>query len=101
MQHIVLAKPYHFVPPRFSGFWGRIIQWWLPTYLRKSFGVTSWECVGTEPRRASLRANSGVLLASNHCRPCDPMMLAMLSCVSTWPQSRLSSGKGRVISTPR
>ena len=79
MQNIVLAKPYHFVPPRFSQFWARIIRWWLPTYLRKSFGVTSWECLGTERLRASQEAGYGVLLASNHCRPCDPMMLALLS----------------------
>jgi 1-acyl-sn-glycerol-3-phosphate acyltransferase len=79
MQNIVLAKPYHFVPPRFSPFWARIIRWLLPSYLRKSFGVTSWECLGTERLRASLEAGHGVLLASNHCRPCDPMMLALLS----------------------
>ena len=79
MQNIVIAKPYRFVPPRFSPFWGRIIQWYLPTYLRKSFGVTSWECVGADRLRASLNAGSGVLLASNHCRPCDPMVLGLLS----------------------
>ena len=79
MQNIVIAKPYRFVPPRFSPFWTRIIRWYLPTYLRKSYGITSWECVGTERLRASLNAGSGVLLASNHCRPCDPMVLGLLS----------------------
>jgi hypothetical protein len=34
MQNIVIAKTYRFVPPRFSRFWARIIQWYLPTYLR-------------------------------------------------------------------
>ena len=79
MQNIVIAKPYRFVPPRLSPFWARIIQWYLPTYLRKSFGITSWECVGAERLRASLQAGSGVLVASNHCRPCDPMVLGLLS----------------------
>lgn len=79
MQNIVIAKPYRFVPPRYSAFWMRIVRWYLPTYLRKSFGITSWECVGAERLRASLAAGSGVLLASNHCRPCDPMVLALLS----------------------
>ena len=79
MQNIVIAKPYRFVPPRFSPFWARIIQWYLPTYLRKSFGITSWECVGAERLLASLNAGSGVLLASNHCRPCDPMVLGLLA----------------------
>ena len=79
MQNIVIAKTYRFVPPRLSLFWWRIIQWYLPAYLRKSFGVTSWKCVGAERLAASLNAGSGVLLASNHCRPCDPMVLALLA----------------------
>ena len=79
MQNIVIPKPYHFVPPRFSPFWARIIQWYLPTHLRKSFGITSWECVGAERLLASMDAGCGVLLASNHCRPCDPMVLGLLS----------------------
>ena len=79
MQNIVIAKPYRFMPPRFSPFWARIAQWYLPTYLRKSHGITSWECVGAERLRASLQAGSGVLLASNHCRPCDPMVFGLLA----------------------
>jgi len=79
MQNIVIAKTYRFVPPRFSPFWERVIQWYLPLYLRKSFGVTSWECVGAERLKASLDSGCGVLLASNHSRPCDPMVLGLLS----------------------
>src|SRR6516225_1871884 len=79
MQNIIIAKPYRFVPPRFSPFWARIIQWYLPHHLRKSFGITSWECIGAERLSASLKAGAGVLLASNHCRPCDPMVLGLLS----------------------
>ena len=79
MQNIVIAKPYRFVPPRFSPFWARIIQWFLPTYLRKNFGITSWKCVGAERLRASVNAGAGVLLASNHSRPCDPMVLGLLA----------------------
>jgi hypothetical protein len=79
MHKIVIAKPYRFVPPRYSRFWSRLVQWYLPTYLRKSFGITSWECVGAEHLVSSLRAGSGVLLASNHCRPSDPMLLGLLA----------------------
>jgi len=79
MQNIVIAKTYRFVPPRYSPFWARIIQWYLPTYLRKSFGITSWACVGAERLTASLNSGSGVLLASNHCRSCDPMVLGLLA----------------------
>ena len=79
MQNIVIAKPYCFVPPRFSPFWARLIQWYLPHYLRKGFGITSWECVGTDNLLSSLKAGSGVLLAANHSRPCDPMVLGLLA----------------------
>jgi 1-acyl-sn-glycerol-3-phosphate acyltransferase len=85
MQNIVIAKPYEFVPPRYSAFWARIIAWWLPSYLRKSHGVTSWECVGVERLRESLKAGHGVVLASNHCRPCDPMVVGLLSLVVDRP----------------
>ena len=79
MQNIVIARTYRFVPPRFSAFWARIVQWYLPAYLRKSFGIISWECVGAERLLASVNAGSGVLLAANHCRPCDPMVLGLLA----------------------
>ena len=79
MHKIIIAKTYRFVPPRFSPFWARIIQWYLPAFLRRSSGITSWNCVGTERLTASLKAGCGVLLASNHCRPCDPMVLGLLS----------------------
>jgi 1-acyl-sn-glycerol-3-phosphate acyltransferase len=79
MKNIVIAKTYRFVPPRFSRFWARIVQWYLPTHLRKSFGITSWECAGAERLGASLGAGCGVMLAANHCRPCDPMVLGLLA----------------------
>ena len=79
MQNIVIARPYRFVPPRFSPFWARIIEWYLPTFLRRSFGITSYACVGVERLATSLKSGAGVLLASNHCRPCDPMVLGLLS----------------------
>lgn len=44
MKNIVIAKTYRFVPPRFSAFWARIVQWfqwYLPMHLRRNFGVTS------------------------------------------------------------
>ena len=32
-----------------------------------------------EHLRRSFDAGHGILLASNHCRPCDPMLLGLLS----------------------
>jgi 1-acyl-sn-glycerol-3-phosphate acyltransferase len=78
MQNIIIAKPYRFVPPRFSPFLARLIQWYLPTHVRKSFGITSMEYVDEERLVSSLKEGAGVLLAANHCRPSDPMVLALL-----------------------
>jgi 1-acyl-sn-glycerol-3-phosphate acyltransferase len=79
MQNIVITRAYRFVPPRFSPFWARIIQWYLPSYLRNHFGVVSWACRGAERLVASLNEGCGVMLACNHCRPCDPMVLGLLA----------------------
>ncbi len=79
MQKLVITKPYRFVPPRHNALLWRLIRWRLPAQLRKDYGVTSWECTGLERLRASLAAGSSVLLASNHSRPCDPLMLGVFS----------------------
>ncbi|HTQ32434.1 MAG TPA: 1-acyl-sn-glycerol-3-phosphate acyltransferase [Opitutaceae bacterium] len=79
MQNIVIAKPYRFVAPRRGRLWWRLFRPVLPLYLRKSFGVTGVTCRGAERLRASLDAGHGVMLAPNHCRPCDPMVLGLIS----------------------
>lgn len=79
MQSVVVAQPYEFIPPRYSGFWHRLIRWILPRTLRKTYGVSAVECIGAEKLGASLGAGHGVMVVSNHCRPCDPMVLDSLA----------------------
>ena len=79
MQNIIIDKPYHFVPPRTGTFWPRLMGFLLPTYLNKSHGIESHEIVGLEHLRASVAAGHGILLTPNHCRPCDPMVIGLLS----------------------
>lgn len=79
MQAVIVPQPYEFIPPRYSGFWHRLIRWLLPRTLRKSHGISTVECIGAEKLRASLDAAHGVLIASNHCRPSDPMVLDSLA----------------------
>jgi 1-acyl-sn-glycerol-3-phosphate acyltransferase len=79
MQNIIIDKPYRFVPPHPGRFWHTLFQLWLPRYLSRSHGIESVECRGTEHLRSSLDAGHGILLTPNHCRPCDPMTLGMLS----------------------
>lgn len=79
MQNIVIAKPYRFVAPHRSKLWWHLFRPLLPLYLRKSHGVVRVECRHTERLRASLDAGHGIMLAPNHCRPPDPMVLGALA----------------------
>lgn len=79
MQAVVIDKPYEFIPPRYSGFWHGLLRLILPRMLRKSYGIASVECIGAEKLRASLEAGHGVMVVSNHCRPCDPMVVDSLA----------------------
>lgn len=79
MQSVVIDKPYTFIPPRFSRFWHRLMRKILPRIIRKSDGISAVECVGAEKLRASLDAGHGIMIVSNHCRPCDPMILDSLA----------------------
>lgn len=79
MQNVVIAKPYRFVAPHRGKLWWRLFRPLLPFYLRKSHGIVRVECRGVDRLRASLHAGHGIMLAPNHCRPCDPMVLGALS----------------------
>ena len=79
MQNVVIAKPYRFVAPHPGKLWWRLFRPLLPLYLRKSHGIVGVECRGVECLRASLDAGHGIMLAPNHCRPPDPMVLGALS----------------------
>ena len=79
MQQIVIDKPYTFIPPRVSRFWLWVARRMAGGQMRKDYGITAVECVGAEHLRATLDAGHGVLLAVNHCRPCDPLVLDTLA----------------------
>ena len=51
---------------------------YLRRYLRKAYGVHSVECRHVERLRASLAAGHSIMLAPNHCRMSDPMVLGIL-----------------------
>lgn len=78
MQQVVIAKPYEFTPPHHGAFWPWLFQKWLPGYTRRKWGMEGLEFHGLERLQESLKAGHGVILAPNHCRPCDPFILALL-----------------------
>jgi len=79
MHNVVIEEPYEFVPPSYSDWWPALIQWYLARYLRKAYGVASVECREVQRLRDTLDAGHGVLLAPNHSRLSDPLVLGMLS----------------------
>ena len=78
MQQVVIAKPYEFAPPHHGTFWPWLLHKWLPGHTRRKWGIEGLEFHGLERLQASLRAGHGVILAPNHCRPCDAFMLSLL-----------------------
>jgi 1-acyl-sn-glycerol-3-phosphate acyltransferase len=78
MQRVVIDEPYEFVPPVYSEWWPTLLRFILKPYLRKSFGIHSIECRHVERLKASLAAGNSIMLAPNHCRMSDPMVLGVL-----------------------
>jgi 1-acyl-sn-glycerol-3-phosphate acyltransferase len=75
MQDIIVAKPYQFVPPITSTALIRLVRFYVPGKLRRSWGVT-WPTIrGMEKLKASLAAGNGIILAPNHSRPADPEVM--------------------------
>jgi 1-acyl-sn-glycerol-3-phosphate acyltransferase len=78
MQKVVIDEPYQFVPPVYSEWWPVLLRPYLRRYLRKTFGVHSVECRHVERLRASRAAKHSIMLAPNHCRMSDPLVLGIL-----------------------
>ncbi|HEX5471984.1 MAG TPA: 1-acyl-sn-glycerol-3-phosphate acyltransferase, partial [Lacipirellulaceae bacterium] len=78
MQRVVIDEPYEFVPPVYSEWWPMLLRLYLRRYLRTAFGIHSVECRHVERLRGSLAAGHSVMLAPNHCRMSDPVVLGIL-----------------------
>lgn len=81
MQPIVIERPYRFVPPHRGTWWPSFIRFFdlQGIWLRRAEGVVAHECRGTEHLRRSFEAGHGILLAPNHCRNADPVVMGWLS----------------------
>jgi len=83
---VVFDRPYQFVPPHRGSIWPffiqklRLVDW----YLKRKEGVVSWECRGLDHLKESLSRGDGILLAPNHCRYADPLVLG-------WPARLLNT----------
>ncbi len=81
MQHIVVERPYKFVPPHHGTWWSSFIKRFNlhGIHLRKKEGIVAHECRHVDRLKASLAAGHGILLTPNHCRTSDPLVMGWLS----------------------
>jgi 1-acyl-sn-glycerol-3-phosphate acyltransferase len=91
MQNIIVEKPYRFVPPYPGEFWTRFLRYYLPRYLRKTWGIAAAEIRGIEHLQESIRRGHGIVLAPNHCRPGDPLVMGLLNVQSGRPIHTMAS----------
>src|SRR6056297_1068590 len=81
---VILERPYQFVPPHRGNVWPSLIQAFriVDHYLKRKEGVVDYECRGLHHWEESLERGDGILLAPNHCRYADPLVLG-------WPARKL------------
>ena len=91
MQNIIIDKPYRFIPPYRSTFWARTLHPFVPFYVRRQYGIESIEFRGLDVLQLSIANGCGVALTPNHCRPCDALVMALLSGKLTRPFHYMAS----------
>lgn len=81
MQKIIIEKPYEFVPPHRGTRWPDFIQRFnlYGRYLKHFEGIETHEVRHADRLKRSLDARHGILLAPNHCRYSDPLVLGFLA----------------------
>jgi len=75
---IVTDSSYEFVPPHEGAIWPRLLSWYAIRLLRNEYGVTDVEIRGADRITELLRQKHGLLLAPNHCRMGDALVLQHL-----------------------
>lgn len=74
---VVLQRPYQYVPPHRGNLWPSFIQTFriVDYYLKKKEGVVAHQCRDLHHWQSALDRGDGILLAPNHCRYADPLVL--------------------------
>ena len=78
MQNIVIDKPYVPILPHRGRIWPTILYFLIPHLLAKKFRVTKVQCIDAEKISQSISAGHGVMLAPNHVRDEDPLIMGVL-----------------------
>jgi 1-acyl-sn-glycerol-3-phosphate acyltransferase len=78
-QLVTADSSYKFVPPHEGNLWPKILAAVTPKVLRKKCGITRTEVRGAEKLAPLVSAGHGILLAPNHSRMSDALVLQHLS----------------------
>ena len=83
---VVFDRPYEFIPPHTGNLWPTLIQRLrlYDLHLRFGEGIVDHSIAGLDNFADPLRSGDGVLLAPNHCRYADPLVLG-------WPARELGT----------
>ena len=76
---LVSDSAYRFVPPHEGNIWPRMLAGVIPAFLRRKCGLNEIAIRGEEKLKPFLDAGHGLLLAPNHCRMSDALVLQSLS----------------------
>ena len=76
---LVADSKYQFVPPHEGKLWPRLLGRLMPHFLRRKHGITEIEVRGDDAIGTLLASGHGILLAPNHCRMSDAIVLQSLS----------------------
>lgn len=77
MNKIIIEEKYRFIPPFRGNFYPAVIAPFIPWLISKDHGITKTEFHGLDILSAAVKAGKAVVLAPNHCRPPDPMVVAL------------------------
>ncbi len=81
MRSVVIEKPYQFIPPHRGDGWPTWIQRLklFDIHLRRKDGVIGYEIRHAERLAECLKKRESILLAPNHCRYADPLVVGWLA----------------------
>jgi 1-acyl-sn-glycerol-3-phosphate acyltransferase len=91
MQNVIIEEPYEFVPPIYSKIWPEILRYYIPHWIKKTYGVHSVETRHGERLKASLEAGNAAILAPNHSRLSDPLTFVQLSRIAKCDMHAMAS----------
>ncbi len=79
MQLINTEGKYEFIPPHEGNVWPKLLWWFCMRLARKRYGVTEFEVRGAEKIEPLMAAQHSLLIAPNHCRMADALVLQRLA----------------------